>query len=135
MAAGKAGYRQVCLQRRISRGIKTVERNANPSATNQLIRATTLATMAPADSGSTYANAKNPANITFRMAASPRSFAIAKLRTLCVALFSPYVCEPMWSGQANGATQLEVRASTLQESPDTVICAGHWEQQHQTLGM
>jgi len=29
---------------------------------------------------------------------------------------------------------LEVTASTPQESPDTVISAGHWEQQHQTLG-
>jgi hypothetical protein len=28
---------------------------------------------------------------------------------------------------------LEVRASTPQESPDIVISAGHWEQQHQTL--
>jgi len=29
---------------------------------------------------------------------------------------------------------LEVRASTPQESPDTVISVGHWEQQHQTVG-
>ena len=29
---------------------------------------------------------------------------------------------------------LEVRASTPQESPDIVVSAGHWEQQHASLG-
>ena len=29
---------------------------------------------------------------------------------------------------------LEVRASTPQESPDIVVSAGHWERQHDPLG-
>src|SRR5216684_65366 len=82
---------------------------------------------APADSGSTYANAKNVANITFRMAAvsSVHSHSPNYL-TLSVALCSPYLCERMWR-EIKRITQvsLDCKDSVPQESPDIVILVRH----------
>src|SRR5258708_13827022 len=74
------------------------------------------------------------ANITFRMAASLRSFSIAKLPdTVRVALFGPYLCEPKWREIKRMARlNLDVGASTPQESPDSVIYARHSRLQHPT---
>jgi len=83
---------------------------------------------------STYANAKNPANITFRMAASPVPSQSPNCLTLSVALFSPFLCEPMWREiKRMVQLNLEVRASTPQESSDIVILAGHSRLQHEPL--
>src|SRR5258708_23194546 len=52
-----------------------------------------------------------------------------------MALFSPYLCEPMWREIKRMAQlSLEVRASTPQESPDIVILGGHSRLQYQSLG-
>lgn len=73
---------------------------------------------------SAFANARNPAKITFRMAASYVYSESPNYLTLSVALFSPYVCEPMWREIKRMAElNLEARACTLQESPDIVILA------------
>ena len=55
--------------------------------------------------------------------------------TLSVALFSPYFCEPMWR-EINRMVHLnlEVRASTPQESPDYRHLGRTLEQRQQTPG-
>jgi hypothetical protein len=73
---------------------------------------------------SAFANARNLAKITFRMAASYVYSESPNYLALSVALFSPYLWESMWREIKRMAEfDLEVRACTLQESPDIVILA------------
>src|SRR6267154_335446 len=73
----------------------------------ECLRVSCLSSAAPADSGSTYANAKNPANITLRMAASSVHSQSPNYLSQSVAFFNPIrLLANVEGNQANGAARL-----------------------------
>ncbi len=81
------------------------------------------------------ANAKNAANITFRMAAAPSVHSYSpNCLALSVALFCPCCCVPT-GPETKQITQagLAYRPSATHDSPDIVISGGHFLLRYQSL--